>query len=139
MKPIVFLDSSVVIASVGSQTGASRAIFDASRDKKIICLSSEAVIEEIEPRLYKVNKLLSEVLDLIHLSGILTLPYPDNQGIEKYKKIVTDPKDAHVFASSADIPHCVLVSLDKKHILSLSTKMKHPKIMSPAEFLPSLL
>lgn len=139
MKPAVFLDSSVVLSAAKSSTGGSHRILYNSHKEKIVACISQNVLDEVLEKSFKINREPDYLNRLIKWSGLIVLPSPTPQAISKYANITPDPGDVHLFAVCADLPECILVSLDKKHILSLKNKIKHPRIMSPAEFLQSLL
>ena len=54
---------------------------------------------------------------------------------QKFKKIVQDVGDIHLFTSAKDLKVDYLVSLDKKHVLSLKNKVKIFKVVSPGELI----
>lgn len=53
----------------------------------------------------------------------------------KYKEKVRDYDDAHVLASCDELESNYLVTLDKKHLLAISGKIKDFKIVSPAQLI----
>ena len=56
----------------------------------------------------------------------------------KYKKIVKDVGDTHLFTSAENSKVHYLVSLDRKYILSLSKKIKKFKIITLGELIEKL-
>lgn len=116
----VFIDSSVLIAALLSNSGGSAVILRQGRDKKITMIISDNVVGEVVEKLAKIKKSKEE--------------------LREYLDLVSDPKDAHILAG-AKLSHCdILVTLDKKHLLNLEIKNKFKplKIVSPKEFLEGL-
>lgn len=139
MKPVAFLDSSVVLSAAISSTGGSHRILYNSHENKIVACISQNVLDEILEKSFKINRSPDYLNRLVKWSCLIVLPSPSPESISSHINLTPDPDDVHLFAACADLPGCILVSLDKKHILSLKAKVKSPRIMSPSEFLQSLV
>lgn len=135
MKPRVFLDSSVIIAGLGSFKASSYAVLALSHQGQINTFTSEVVVQECREKCGQVKKSMSDVQNLLFWTNVKIMAAPTGTEIKKLSGITPDPDDVHLFASSSKIPNCLLLSLDKRHVLMLKKQIAHPRIMSPAEFL----
>lgn len=133
----VFLDSSVIIAGINSPTGASSLILKLSKESKIIASVSEIVLQEVLRNIKK--KLPEEVfiqfLKYLSESNFEKIDFEEESEILQYQEI-TDTKDLHVIAAAYKAHADYLITLDKKHLLSLEQKLPF-KIITPGEFIKS--
>lgn len=139
--PRVFVDSSVLIAALLSDSGGSAVILRQGRDKKITIIISENVVGEVIEKLEKINKSKEELTSFILQHNFFVRQKVSKRESEKYLDLVSDPKDAHVLAG-AKLSGCgYLVTLDKKHLLNLVIKkrFKPLKIMSPKGMLEEII
>jgi len=134
-RPIVFLDSSVIIAGLGSFKASSYAILALGHNRQLTITVSQVVRQESQDRAYKVGRLPTEVDDLLVWTNAKIFNAPTDELVEKFSNLTPDPNDRHLFASCSQIKNAVLISLDKKHILSQRGKISSPTIFSPGEFL----
>lgn len=126
----VFLDSSVLFTAVNSPTGGSAKLFTI---KDIRLTTSKVVLAEVERN-------VREKLELYHLERFFTLvenmkildQVPDEKLIEKAKKIIA-LKDAVILAEAKQARVSILVTLDKKHFLTLQVEkfLKPKKVITP--------
>jgi len=72
------------------------------------------------------------------VSHFIVLPAPHEQLITKYLLQTIDDGDAHVLASAKEGKVDYLVSLDKKHILILKSKIKEFSILNPKELIQEI-
>ncbi len=134
----VFFDASVLLSGLYSSSGASGELLKLAREGKILGYVSDFVIQEVERNLDKL-RLKKEDLKLA-LSNFKALVFGGKLSIEDhYEFILTvDPKDLHIFIACDKLKVDYLVSLDKKHILSLKNKVEFVKIFTPGELLAKL-
>lgn len=137
VSPKVFFNASVILAGLRSPTGGSAKILGWSRKGKIRGIVSEVVLDEVF-RKYKRVGIKKPALNNLKVIFSKIIPSPKNSLIERYEKIALDFGDTHVFASGRETNADYLVSLDKKHILSLRRKIRKPKIVSPGQLIEEL-
>ena|SRR3989338_9476819 len=135
-KPKVFFNASVILAGLKSPTGGSGKLLDWSKEKIINAVISEVVANEVERNASKLGLYRSRVHKL--LNSVTILEAPNKETVRKYNKIVIDEGDRHFFASAKQSKSRYLVSLDKKHVLSLKNKIKWTKIISPGKLITTL-
>lgn len=127
-KPIVLFNASVIISAIYSSKGGSAKLLQWVRKRKIIGIISELIFNEV--RKHVVSPIIERVF-MISSS-------PLEETINVYKKIVTDQGDGHILASAKELEVNYLVTLDKKHLLSIKNKIKDFKIVSPKELIETL-
>ncbi|OIP03163.1 putative toxin-antitoxin system toxin component, PIN family [Candidatus Beckwithbacteria bacterium CG2_30_44_31] len=135
MKPVVvFFNASVVLAALHSPKGGSAKLIRYCQQKKITGIISEVVLDEIRRNLVKINitqfRVKRTILSFKHIE-----PAPANLLVEKYQRLVIDPGDGHILASSEEAKAKYLVSLDKHHILILAPKITKFKIVNPKQLI----
>jgi len=97
---------------------------------------SEIVADEVQRHLNKLAIKKEKFLKTLIYLEILPAP---TKLAPKYLNIVKDVGDAHLFTSAQQAGCDYLVSLDKKHVLSLKSKIKKFVIASPAELITELV
>jgi putative PIN family toxin of toxin-antitoxin system len=127
LKPNVLFNASVIIAGCFSPNGGSGKLLSWAKAGKINGLISETILDEARRHLGKYEPIFSVVA-----------PAPSKINVEKYQEVVVDPEDAHLLATAQETNADFLVSLDKKHVLSLQGQIKKPKIVSPKELIAAL-
>ncbi|OGX28930.1 MAG: putative toxin-antitoxin system toxin component, PIN family [Omnitrophica WOR_2 bacterium RIFCSPHIGHO2_01_FULL_52_10] len=132
----VFLDSSVLVAGVISQTGASSAILDLGEAGEIIIVLSKGVLVETD-RVFekKFPGLVGEFRGFIkNLSPIVTAD-PTAQEIREAESVI-DKDDAPILAAAKKVNIHYLVSLDTRHFHAPKARqyLRNP-IVTPAQFL----
>lgn len=132
----VFFNASVILAGLGSPSGGSGMLLKYVKKGKIIGIVSEIVVDEAQRHSDKI-RLSSRSVDGIIRDIFDVIPATEKVGT-KYQKYVHDIGDIHLFVSSEQSRADYLVSLDKKHVLSLSGKFNKFKIVSPGELLALL-
>ncbi len=132
----VFLDSSVLISGVISQTGASSAILDLGEAGEIIIVLSKGVLVETD-RVFekKFPHLIGEFRRFIKNLSPIIIDEASPQEIREAEKII-DKGDASILAVAKKENISYLVSLDIKHFHTLKVR-QHLKIpvVTPAQFL----
>jgi putative PIN family toxin of toxin-antitoxin system len=136
-KPIVFFNASVILAGLKSPNGGSAKLLNWVKEKKIIGIISEIVIEEVLKNTNKIFLTKEKALKLIS-QIFLIVKSPNKKYFSVFKDIVLDEGDIHLLVSAKNVKANFLVSLDKKHILSLKNKIKDFKIVSPKELIEFL-
>lgn len=133
----VFLDASVIIAAILSSGGGSAKILSLASKGKILAIISQTVVLEVMEHKEKIGKTEVEINDFIMQNKIVVREEISYEEAEKYFKSV-EKDDAHLIAG-AKLTKCdYLISLDKKHVLSLNDKFSPLKIASPKEFLSTI-
>jgi putative PIN family toxin of toxin-antitoxin system len=132
---IAFIDASVILAALGSKSGGSSQVLKLIRKRKIDGVISQAVVEEVFRNAYKIKINEGEVSMLITKSLLKVIPAPTSVEVEKYSGEVVE-KDSHVVASAVKSKANVVITLDKKHLLSV--KIRGLNILTPGEFLKIL-
>jgi len=136
-KPIVFFNASVILAGLKSPNGGSAKLLNWVKENKIIGIISETVIEEVLKNTNKIFLTKEKALKLIS-QNFLVIKAPSKKFFYLFKDIVLDEGDIHLLVSTKNVKANFLVSLDKKHILSLKNKIKDFKIVSPKELIEFL-
>lgn len=135
-KPVIFLDSSVLIAGLYSDKGGSAKILELIKEKKLIGFISPSIIEETKRNIRKKLslKLLLKLEKLIKIVGVQEDFQPKD--IVKYRQLV-DIKDLHVLVFAKSSRANFLITLDKKHFKTekLQNANLPFKILTPKEFL----
>jgi len=136
-KPIVFFNASVILAGLKSPNGGSAKLLNWVKENKIIGIISEIVIEEVLKNTNKIFLTKEKALKLIS-QIFLIVKSPNKKYFSVFKDIVLDEGDIHLLVSAKNVKANFLVSLDKKHILSLKNKIKDSKIVLPKELIEFL-
>lgn len=139
ISPLVFFNASVILAGLSSPEGGSAKLLKYSKTGIIHGVISEIILDEATRRAGKVNLTAGYVQKNVFNIFKNILPPPKLTDVHKFSKIVKDPGDMHVLASAAEAKVQFLVSLDKKHILILTNKIKKYKICSPKELLENYI
>ena len=130
----VFLDASVVIAAILSSSGGSAKILSLAKKNKILAIISHTVVLEVLEHKEKIGKTEDEINNFLMRNKIVVREEINHEEAGKYTGLV-DKDDAHLIAG-AKLTECnYLVSLDKKHVLSLGNKFSPLKIVNTKEFL----
>lgn len=137
---IIFLDASVILSGLASPGGGSGLLFRASKLKKLTLITTPLVIGEVYRHLPKLKLSIAQLENLLdeHIIGLIE--DPSKKTILRYKKVTTDPDDAHVLAGTVTSQANYLISLDKKHILTKQVQqgLSPIRVYSPKQFWQSL-
>lgn len=132
----VFFDASVILAGLNSPSGGSAKVLNWVKQRKIEGIISELILDEVIRRAPKIGKSHKAANQQVQSIFSFITPPPTLRSIKQYQKTVTDTGDAHVLAACRDTNSQFLISLDKKHILSLKNKRSLPfKILTPGELI----
>lgn len=132
----VFLDSSVVVAGVGSLTGAAGTVLDLCEAGLVEPVLSEQVLLEVDRAVTAKLPGMAPRLRtfLLGLAPALA-PEPTAADIRRAQKL-THAKDAPILAAARLAGVDYLLTLDKKHFLVPRAAVKFdPPVLTPGEFL----
>jgi len=135
LKPRVFFNASVLLAGLYSPGGASAHLLNLAQKGKIKGIINELVWDEVWRHRQKLGLKKKQIKALLRF--FLIVPAPAKL-TKKYSALVVDPGDIHLLVSSEALRVDFLVSLDKKHILSLSKQISTFQILSPGELVAKL-
>lgn len=132
----VFLDASVIIAGLYSPTGGSALILRLIEKNKIIGLTSQAVLGEVQRNVVKkMPEKVKYYTELTYNGNITVLDYPDKKDVSLWYDVI-EAKDAHVLASCVKSKADFLVTLDRKHFMLPDVQKEVPfKIVTPKELI----
>lgn len=134
---MVFFNASVIIAGILSPKGGSGKVLNWAKRGKIRGVISEIIFDEVLKHSDKINKnekiLAKEILKFNFV--IIKAPAKLDS---KFEKMGIDPGDIHVLTSAFQSKVKYLVTLDVKHILSLSGRIKDFKIVTPGQLIKEL-
>lgn len=99
---------------------------------------SETILDEALKHADRIPLTKEQVREEISRYFPIVLPAPPKETVLRYKRLMLDEGDAHLFASYRKSKCDYLVSLDKHHVLALKGKLKGIIILSPAELLQLL-
>lgn len=136
--PLVFFNASVILAGLASPRGGSAKLLRLVREQKIRGVISEVILDEVVRRSERVNIEKAIAADKIAAVFYQILPAPSIRLVSQFNQIVTDPGDAHVLASTFQAKATVLVTLDRKHLLSLAKSVRTFRILSPKQLIERL-
>lgn len=136
-KEKVFFNASVIIAGLYSKTGASAKLLKMAQEGDIKGVISEIVLDETVRHASKIGMTPEEIVKKVNKLGLELVSAPTKLS-KSYKNKVKDPGDVHLFTSAVESQSRYLISLDKKHVLSLRDQIRKPEILSPGEFLQIL-
>lgn len=136
--PLVFFNASVILAGLASPKGGSAKLLRLVREQKIRGVISEIILDEVVCRSERVG--IEKTVAAKKTATIFrqVLPAPDAQLVNRFHRIVLDPGDAHVLASTFQAKATVLVTLDRKHLLSLAKSVRTFRILSPKQLIELL-
>lgn len=137
----VFLDASCWVAAAGSPAGGSSLILKLARAGHVRVVASSRVLQEAE---HNIRTKMGEepLLRYYRLLGSVELDLVSPVTAEeevKWSDLVA-PKDAHVLAGAAKAKADVLVSLDRRHILTERVRQGFPiPVQDTGEFLRGIV
>jgi len=138
-KPKVFLDTSVLIAAILNQQGASRVILELAKKDLIDIVFTTKVVQEARHNLLKKYG-NHKVLDLYNTVSDLKRniqPAPEIKSENKYIDIISDHKDCHILAGAEMYQADYLLTFDRKHFFTVKIKNAQLpfEIILPGNFL----
>jgi len=137
--PKVVFNASVILSGIYSPTGGSAKVLEWVKTNKIKGVISEIIKDEVIRKSYKL-KINPEKANKVCIKIFAEIvPSPKIALINKFENTVIDYGDTHLLATAYQTKSDYLLSLDKKHILSLKNKIKWTKIVSPGELIKILV
>lgn len=134
----VLFNASVVLAGLKSPSGGSSKVISFARERTVIAIVSEIILDEVLRNSHRVGFTKEETLDFCNKIFTGVTKAPTQIKVEDYKKIVIDEGDAHILATCSEEKIKYLVTLDKKHLLILKGKIQGLKIVTPGELIEFL-
>lgn len=135
----VLFNASVVLSGLRKPSGGSGKLLFWAKNKQIKGVISEVILDEILRHAEETGLTAKQVENRTLSVFPITVTAPAEKTVSKFRKVVADYDDAHVLASAQEIKADFLVSLDKKHILSLKGKRNFPfKILTPGELIEEI-
>lgn len=132
----VFLDANVLFAAAHSQKGGSFELINLARENKIKVSTSRLAVKEAERNLRE--KATDESIDRFYTSfneiNIELVQVDRIQAKERFTTLVGE-KDATILAAALKSHSKFLITLDKKHLLNVSDKVKDLEIVTPGGFI----
>lgn len=133
----VFFNASVILSAFHSGKGGSSKLLDFVKEKRISGIISEVVLDEVLRNIDK-TPIKREVAEVTITELFIIVQAPHQKDFSVFKKTVLDEDDIHLFVSANNVRADFLVSLDKRHVLSLKKRIKDFKIVSPKELIEKL-
>ena len=133
-KALVFFNASVIIAGTLSPNGGSAKLLSWVKRGKIHGIISEVILNEVLKHSDKIKKDEEILTNEIFKVNFKIIKPPNNLNL-KFEKMVVDPGDVHVLTSALESKVKYLATLDAKHILSLSDKIKDFEIVTPGQLI----
>jgi len=130
----VFFNASVILAGLRSPKGASGRLLSWIKQQKITGVISEIVWNEVLRNAHNLN-LSQEDTKRWMEKHLLIITAPEQSKFAPYENMVVDAGDVHLFVSTEESKSDYLVSLDKKHVLTLREQITLFRIISPGELI----
>ena len=130
------MDTSVLISGLASSTGASGAVLDLCEAEVIqMVISRQVVVEADRNFLAKLPRLINRFRHFIDDLRPLMIDDP-SPGLVRKAATMVGRKDASILAAAREGKVDFLVTLDKKHFLSIrARKGAGVAVVTPSEFL----
>ncbi len=138
LPPRVFFNASVIIAGLKSPGGGSAKLLKYAKQKQIIGIISEIIMDEVLRHRDKLKTSKFEIVKNLKMIFSSINPAPSTPEVEKWQKVVIDAGDAHVLAATKESNSHFLVTLDQKHLLVLQNKVINFHIVSPKQLIEYL-
>lgn len=140
IKSKIFFDASVIIAAILSPTGGSAKLLQFSKNRTIIAITSQTVIDEVVDHSEKIHKTPDEIASYIQASCMLVRERVTQAEIKKVSEIV-DTADRHLIVGARGAACHYLITLDKKHLLRSDVRksMAPLHIINPKGLLKKLV
>jgi len=136
--PVVFFNASVILAGLHTPSGGSGTLLDWAKKGRMTAVISELILDEVIRHTEKIGRAKSTTAKSIQSVFTRIFPPPPSKLIDAYNKIVVDYGDSHVLAGAYQSKAEFLVTLDKKHLLTLEKKVKEMQIVSPKQLIEIL-
>jgi predicted nucleic acid-binding protein len=117
-EPVLFLDSSAIIAGMISAKGASRALLLLGEDRKIVVAVSEQVITEVERNLArKAPAALPYARELLRHVNLRVLRDPPAALVRQRLDWMSHTVDVPILVAAAEAKVDFLVTLNRRHFI----------------------
>lgn len=117
-EPVLFLDSSTIIAGMISWQGASRALLLLGEDRKIVIAVSEQVITEVERNLArKAPAALPYARELLRHINLRVLRDPPAELVRQRLDWMSHTVDVPILVAAAEAKVDYLVTLNRRHFI----------------------
>jgi predicted nucleic acid-binding protein len=117
-KPHIFLDSSVLIAGIISETGAAHVLLELGETADIQLTISETVVIESERSITKKSpRNIPRLRDIIRKSQLNIIRDPSEKEIRENLYLIGDPNDVPILLSAMKAKVDFLVTHNRKHFL----------------------
>jgi predicted nucleic acid-binding protein len=137
----VFLDATCWVAAAGRPQGGSAKILMLAREGRLVIVTTQLVLQEAERNIWEafgaeaMERFYRDVADLE--LEIIAAPPPDE---EAQWQSVTAAKDCHVLAAVFNAGADVLVTFDRKHLLTDAVATQFPiPAMDTKQFFTALV
>jgi len=117
VKPRVFVDTSVLFAASHSRSGSAHDLVRAAVRREVDLWASQYVLDEVTRNLGRKSPGGLLVLESITLAGLLPVLDPDLERIERIAELI-ERKDAPVIAGALAVGASIVVTYDRRHLLS---------------------
>lgn len=137
LKPVAFLDASVVIAATLSATGASRAVLLLAEPGVVEVRWTPRILREAHRNLAVKGGPFAtrQLLRLLAGHRNWEVPDVDDQAVDRWAGTV-HAKDAHVLAGAEGAGATHLLTLDRVHLLRPLASASLPfRVCAPSDFL----
>lgn len=127
------------MAGVKSSTGGSRVLLQLAKQGKIHPVISSSILQETHRNLLKkfTHQEQLQFLDWLKITQPAVVALPDISQIKVYTQI-THNKDAHILAAAEISQVKYVVTLDKRHLLSLHSIRLPFQIVNPGQLIQLL-
>lgn len=139
MRYKILIDASCILAALGSPKGGSAKLLSLLEKKKHEVFCSEISIDEARNHLGNVKSTKRQLTQFLEKYVDEVVEPSTKVEIVKCEGSFEDLDDLYLMATARKIDANILVSLDRRHILSQSRKIKKPKILSPGELIKMLV
>lgn len=138
-NPRVFLDTSVIIAAVLSETGGARKLFQLGEIGLLHLAIGPSVLRECEAVVKrKAPATLPGLAKLLDLGAVEITKAAESSSIEQARVLVSYVPDAAVLAEAMQAAPDWFVTHDKTHFLRVDTDTLEFQIGTPGDLIQSL-
>lgn len=138
----VFLDANVLFAASYSQVGGSAEIIKRAKENKLILYSSRLAVKEAERNLRRKagESQLDRFYGLVEEAKLILTESNKKRAKNQFKNLVGE-KDAPILASAVKSKAKFLITLDRRHLLTLKVQKAELsiKIITPGQFIQDYL
>lgn len=133
--PRVVFNASVLLSALRSPKGGSGELLKLLRKNRFVGIVSETILDEALNHADRIPLSREQLQKEIGSYFPTILPAPQEHSVSRYKRLMLDEGDAHLFATYQEARCDALVSLDKHHVLALKGKLKGVVVVAPGELI----